>query len=234
LHITSSDGTSETLSDIDAELTGRRRGVIAGKGMLKARGQRLHFDGSLTQIADKATPHRWPAKLSVKGRLLEASFEGLLDAAEDLQISGQTEISTPSIRRAARWFGVPIPTPWVSTPQHSRDSSPGLAAAWPSRRQDHASTATRQAARWLSTSRASAAGRRHAGLQRLDLTPYREALRSQSFVFERTDVVLVGIRFFLPHPQIFRRRPARFRAEDCHERLRLWPWSRRFTVRSAR
>ena len=54
LHITASDGTSETLSDIDAELTGRRKGVIAGKGSFKVRGQRLHFDGS----ADARSPTR--------------------------------------------------------------------------------------------------------------------------------------------------------------------------------
>jgi AsmA protein len=186
LHITSSDGTSETLSDIDAELTGRRRGVIAGKGMLKARGQRLHFDGSLTQIADKATPLRWPAKLSVKGQLLEASFEGLLDAAEDLQISGQTEISTPSIRRVARWFGVPIPT------------AAGLNAAafkgqftWARR-----NLAIEDAKITIDGNEANGALALNVAGERplvdgtlafnaLDLTPYLEAARSQSFIFER-------------------------------------------------
>lgn len=186
LHITASDGTLETLSDIDVELTGRRRGVIAAKGMLKARGQRLHFDGSLTQIADKATPLRWPAKLSVKGGLLEASFDGLLDVAEDLQISGQTEISTPSIRRAARWFGVPIPT------------AAGLNAAafkgqftWARR-----SLAIEDAKITIDGNEANGALALNIAGERplvdgtlafnaLDLTPYLEAARSQSFIFER-------------------------------------------------
>ena len=49
-------------------------------------------------------------KLALKGDLLDASFDGHLDVAEDLQLSGQAELSTPSLRRVARWFGVPIPT----------------------------------------------------------------------------------------------------------------------------
>src|SRR5262245_55624082 len=109
LHVTSADGASETISDIDVEVAGRRKGVIAARGSMKVRGQRVTFEGALAQIADKATPLRWPMKVNVKSALLEVGFEGHLDVAEDLQISGQTDISTSSIRRAARWFGVPIP-----------------------------------------------------------------------------------------------------------------------------
>ena len=29
-------------------------------------------------------------------------------SAEALQLSGQAELSTPSLRRGARWFGVPV------------------------------------------------------------------------------------------------------------------------------
>jgi len=186
LQVISSDGTSETISDIDAELTGRRKGVIAARGSMKVRGQKLTFEGALAQIADKATPLRWPMKVNVKGALLEVGFEGQLDVAEDLQISGQTEISTPSIRRAARWFGVPIPV------------AVGLNAAafkgqltWARR-----SLAIENAKMTIDGNEASGALALNMGGERplvdgtlafnaVDLTPYREALRSQSFVFER-------------------------------------------------
>ena len=185
-HITSQDGTTETISDIDAELTGRRKGVIGARGSMKVRGQRLTFDGMLAQVADKTTPLRWPAKLSVKGELLDASFDGQLDVAEDLQITGQAEISTPSIRRAARWFGVPIPT------------AAGLNAAafkgqftWARR-----SLSVEDAKITLDGNEASGALALNVAGERplidgtlafnaIDLTPYREAMRSQSFVFER-------------------------------------------------
>ena len=186
LHITSADGTFETLSDIDAEVTGRRKGVITGRGSAKVRGQRLKFDGALAQIADKATPLRWPVKLTAKGALLEASLDGHINVAEDLQISGQTEISTPSVRRAARWFGVPIPT------------ASGLNAAafkgqftWARR-----NLAIENAKITLDGNEANGALALNIAGERplidgtlaftaLDLTPYLEAARSQSFVFER-------------------------------------------------
>ena len=81
---------------------------LQSAGSFKVRGQKLKFEGSLSQTADKATPLRWPVKLTVKGDLLDASLDGHLDVAEDLALSGQTEITTPSVRRAARWFGVPL------------------------------------------------------------------------------------------------------------------------------
>jgi AsmA protein len=186
LHIASADGTTETLSDIDAELTGRRKGIIAGRGSVKVRGQRLKFDGSLTQVADKAAPLRWPVKLTLKGGLLEAGLDGHLDVAEDLKISGQTEITTPSVRRAARWFGVPIPT------------ASGLNAAafkgqftWARR-----NVAIENAKITIDGNEASGALALNVAGERplidgtlaftaLDLTPYLEAARSQSFVFER-------------------------------------------------
>jgi len=186
LHIVSSDGAAETISDLDAEVTGRRKGVIAARGSMKVRGQRVTFEGALAQIADKATPLRWPMKVKAKSALLEVGFEGHLGVAEDLQISGQTDISTSSIRRAVRWFGVPIPV------------ADGLNAAafkgqltWARR-----SLAIENAKITIDGNEANGALALNVAGERplidgtlafnaIDLTPYREALRSQSFVFER-------------------------------------------------
>ena len=110
LHVTAFDGTLETISDIQAEVTGRRKGQIAGRGTFTIRGQRLAFDATLGQAADKRQPARWPLKATFKGALLEASFDGLTDVAEDLQLVGAAEVSTPSLRRAGRWFGLPLHT----------------------------------------------------------------------------------------------------------------------------
>jgi AsmA protein len=186
VHVSSSDGASETISDIDAELTGRRKGVIAARGSMKVRGQRVTFEGALAQIADKATPLRWPMKVNVKSALVEAGFEGHLDVAEDLQISGQTDITTPSIRRAARWFGVPIPV------AHGLNAAAFKGQLTWARR----SLAIENAKITIDGNEASGALALNLSGERplvdgtlafgaIDLTPYREALRSQSFVFER-------------------------------------------------
>ena len=110
LLVTAFDGTLETISDIQAEVTGRRKGQIAGRGTFTMRGQRLAFDATLSQSPDKRLPSRWPLKATVKGALLEASFDGHADVGEDLQLTGLAEASTPSLRRVGRWFGLPLHT----------------------------------------------------------------------------------------------------------------------------
>jgi AsmA protein len=108
LHLTAADGRTETLSDIQAEITGRRKGQIASRGTFTIRGQRLAFDATIGQPADKRLPQRWPMKASLKGNLLEATFDGHVDVDGDLQLSGLAEASTPSLRRIGRWFGLPL------------------------------------------------------------------------------------------------------------------------------
>ena len=85
LLVTAADGTSETIGEVDAELTGRRKGEVAGHGSFTFRGQRLAFDGALIQPGDKPFAARWPMKLTLKGDLLQASFDGRLAVAHDLR-----------------------------------------------------------------------------------------------------------------------------------------------------
>ena len=47
-------------------------------------------------------------KLTIKSELLEASIDGHIDVADSLQLSGQAAITTPNLRRVARWFGMPV------------------------------------------------------------------------------------------------------------------------------
>ena len=125
-------------------------------------------------------------KLALKGDLLEASFDGQLDVGESLQLSGHAELSTPSVRRGARWFGVPV------------SSSEGLNAAtlkgqinW-----SRHTLAFEDAKVAIDGNEASGALVLQFGGDRplidgslafnaLDLTPYVEAARSQSFLFDR-------------------------------------------------
>jgi len=186
LNITASDGTYEALGDIQAELTGGRKGQIAGKGSFTVRGQRLSFDTTLTSPADKRAPQRWAMKAALKGDLLEASFDGHLDAAEDLQLAGLTELKSPSLRRAARWFGVPI------------SNAEGLNALVVKGQMNWArrTVAIEKAKVTIDGNEATGAVVLNLAGERplidgtlafggLDLTPYLEAARAQSFVFDR-------------------------------------------------
>jgi AsmA protein len=108
LHITALDGSAETLTDIQVEIKRTRKGQVTSIGSLTVRGQRLVFEATLTQPADKKLPRRWQMQVSFKSRLLQGSFDGHADLQEDLQLSGQTELSTASLRAVGRWFGLPL------------------------------------------------------------------------------------------------------------------------------
>ncbi len=186
LIVTASDGAYETLGDIQAEVTGRRKGQIAAKGSFIVRGQRLAFDTTLTAPTDKRTPARWAMKAVLKGDLLEVAFDGHVDAAEDVQIAGQTELKSRSLRRVARWFGVPIP------------NAEGLNALSVKGQMNWArrTVAIENAKVAIDGNEATGAVMLNLAGERplidgtlafsgLDLTPYVEAARSQSFVFDR-------------------------------------------------
>src|SRR5581483_8698208 len=186
LVVTTADGGTETISGIEAELSGRRKGHVTGRGSFSVRGQRMAFDGILHTSSDKQAPQRWPLKAGLKGDLLEVSFDGHLDVAEDLQLSGHLELSSPSLRKVARWFGVPV------------SAADGLNA-----------TAVRGQVNWarraiaVDDAKVVIDGNEAAGaltlnlagerplidatlaFNALDLTPYAEGARSQSFVFDR-------------------------------------------------
>jgi uncharacterized protein involved in outer membrane biogenesis len=186
LHLTTVEGGSETISEIQAELTGRRRGQVAGKGSFTVRGHRLAFDGTFSLPAEKAAQTRRPMKLALKSDLLDASFDGSLNIAGDLQLAGQIELSSPSLRRVARWFGLPVPI------------TDGLNAigvkgqvAWARN-----SFAVEDAKVVIDGNEAAGALVLNLGGERplvdatlafnaLDLSPYAEAARSQSFLFDR-------------------------------------------------
>ena len=108
VHVTAADGTVESMTDVQAEVTGRKKGVVAARGTFSYRGQRVAFDATVGQPADKKQPLRWPFKAAVKGALLTASFDGHVDLAADVQLAGEADVSTPNLRRVGRWFSLPL------------------------------------------------------------------------------------------------------------------------------
>ena len=107
LNITMADGSVETLTDIEADVS-RRKGQIKSQGSFTVRGQRLAFVATLGQQPDAKSPLRWPLQASFKGGLIQGSFTGQVDLADGLQLTGAAELSTPSLRRVGRWFGLPL------------------------------------------------------------------------------------------------------------------------------
>jgi AsmA protein len=108
LHVTALDGSVETLTDVQAEIKRTHKGQVTSTGSFTVHGQRLAFDATLGQPADKKLPRHWQLQVSFQSRLLQGAFEGHADLREDFQLSGQVELSTSSLRAVGRWFGLPL------------------------------------------------------------------------------------------------------------------------------
>src|SRR5262245_35189935 len=186
VHIMTADGAAETLGDIQAEVSGSRKGQVTGRGSFLLRGQRLSFDVTLVPPAEKQPGQLWLGKAWLKSPLIDASFDGSIDVSGAVQIAGHSEFATRNLRKIVRAFGVPVPL------------SKGLNAVslkgqctWA-----HGTIAIEKARVMVDGSEASGTlafsyGGEHPTIDAtlafnsLDLSPYFEALRSQSYVFDR-------------------------------------------------
>lgn len=107
LAVTIPGGSIETLYGVDASISMKRKGtaMIRGKGAL--RGQEVTFE-----LTTGLQPERRagqgpsvPLKGHVRGTFLDLQFDGRAEYADGLQLDGQGEVSTGSVRQFARWFG---------------------------------------------------------------------------------------------------------------------------------
>jgi AsmA protein len=101
-------GTAETVSDLQAEVSPRRKGAVVAQGMFNFRGQRLTFEGMLGQPTDKRVEHAWPLKFTIKTDALEASFDGRAELESGLELQGNAVLSVANVPHVARMFGVPV------------------------------------------------------------------------------------------------------------------------------
>ncbi|HEU0059881.1 MAG TPA: AsmA-like C-terminal region-containing protein [Hyphomicrobiaceae bacterium] len=186
LYIMTADGAAETVADIQAEVSGGRKGQVNSKGSFLLRGQRLTFDASVVPPAEKQAGQHWLGRLALKGALIDATFDGTIDVVGDLKLAGHAELMTSSLRKCVRWFGLPVP------------ASEGLNAVSLKGQLNWArgTVAVEKAKVTVDGSEATgtvafAYGGEHPAIDgtlafnTLELAPYFEALRSQSYVFDR-------------------------------------------------
>lgn len=103
------DGHSETLSDVSADVTHKRRGVITAKGTYTLRGLRQSFEVAVGRRVDKKAPPQLPLKLHVTAPEIDLAFDGILDVGSGLFLAGQAELSLANVRQAALWLGASWP-----------------------------------------------------------------------------------------------------------------------------
>jgi AsmA protein len=198
LNVAAADGGLETIHDIDAEISGWRKGQLTAKGSFAVRGQRMSFDATLALPSDKKAL-RWPLKVSLKGDVLEAIFDGHVSVSEDLQLSGQAEITTPSLRHAVRAFGVPVPPADglnASSIKGQMTWARRIMAIEKAKVTVDGNEATGNLALNLTGDRPLFDGT--LAFSTLDLTPYFEAVRARSFLFDRQTASWSAFDFTFP------------------------------------
>ena len=186
LYIMTADGAAETIADIQAEISGSRKGQVSSKGSFLLRGQRLAFDATLVLPADKQAGQIWLSKLVLKGPLVDATFEGTIDVAGDLKVSGHAELMTASLRKIVRWFGMPVPLAEglnAVSLKGQLNWARGTVAVEKAKVVVDGSEATGTLAFAYGGERPAIDGT--LAFNTLELAPYFEALRSQSYVFDR-------------------------------------------------
>ncbi len=109
-------GGPVTLTDVNADVSLRRRGLVTVKGTGQLRGRRVAFDtttGAAQADVRGKHLHRIPIKLALKSQDLHLAVDGrLFSGPNELELQGQTEATIPSGRALARWFGAY----WTSGP----------------------------------------------------------------------------------------------------------------------
>jgi AsmA protein len=108
------DGRTETIGDVSAEITNKRKSSLSAKGTIVVRGHKLSLDAFLGLPADKrataSAQRQQPLKLVVKGPMLEASIDGRISGPDSAVLVGHGELSVRSLRDGARWLGLSWPT----------------------------------------------------------------------------------------------------------------------------
>lgn len=101
-------GSTETLADVNADITSNRKGSYAAKGSATYRGSSVAFDTSWSLPADRQAPLRVPVKATLKSAVLNASIDGRLAVSDDLRLQGLADLKADKLRHVARWFGIPV------------------------------------------------------------------------------------------------------------------------------
>lgn len=109
VHIKLPGGHAETMTNVTADVTTRRRTSLTLRGTGNLRGQDISFDISGPSLLDRKAGASRALKAVVKSPLLQISFDGRLVAADALRLQGQANVSVSSLRQAARWLGAAWP-----------------------------------------------------------------------------------------------------------------------------
>ena len=107
-----SNGTSlARLTNVNVEISVKRKTAIRIKGSASLRGETLVIDATLGARIGHGSSARMPVRAQAKCRLFSVSIDGRLELGQGLQlISSYTDVTIPKLRSVARWLGETWPS----------------------------------------------------------------------------------------------------------------------------
>lgn len=98
------------LTDVNADISLRRKGVISAKGTFIHNRRTITFDTLIGVVGDRRAAHRLPISATLKSDLARISLEGRVSLGQGLQLSANNaRLETPNLRDLAAWLGYDWP-----------------------------------------------------------------------------------------------------------------------------
>jgi hypothetical protein len=102
-------GGIELIEQLESDVVAAGKGLSAAKGSFRLRGERVAYEATFGSAILKDGLPALPLKLSLNGTLIEATFDGVLSFAPEVQAQGRLDLATSSVRRLAAWLGQELP-----------------------------------------------------------------------------------------------------------------------------
>jgi len=101
-----SDERTDTLHDVSADITVKRKTAVRLKGSFRYAGEILTIDATLGARIGRGASARMPLRAQVQSEMFNATVEGRLELGHGvLLVAPITEVAVPKIASVARWLG---------------------------------------------------------------------------------------------------------------------------------
>ena len=102
----SDGGRVDTLEDVSADITVKRKTAVRIKGTFKLAGETLIVDATLGARIGRGSSTRMPLKAHIQSGLVTVAVDGRIDMGQGLTlIAPSADVTIPNVRSVARWLG---------------------------------------------------------------------------------------------------------------------------------
>ncbi len=108
LDIVLSDGARLKLTHLAGEVEASANDSFTAKGTARITGHPITFEASWNRPADAKRDAAYPLRLSIKGSLIDARFNGRMSFANGARLEGNAEVVTRKARALARILGLAV------------------------------------------------------------------------------------------------------------------------------